>query len=481
MKKDKEIYLPFKQVKELVLKLGLKTSTEWFKWARFSTRPINVPIVIHSVYKREWTNWYDFLGKKKIVFLSYIDSQKIALNNRIKNKRQWFNLVRTHRYNLPLNPDVTYKNKGWINWMVFLNKYRKMEKYHVNHNYFSKWSHNMAYILGFWWADGNITKHNNIFSICQHIKDKYILEVITKEMGSNYPINTWENISIFKISSPQMCKDIKKLGGCPNKSLTTKMPVIPKKYLSDFVRGYFDGDGSIYTYKSCKSHKYRSDFTSGSKKFIYRLLRELRISIPKFKGYISKIIIPAGYKIRNRIIKKETVYYRLRMGTNDTIRLGEFIYCSSPELMLERKYNRFVLAGEINPLYEKNRVLSFKKARKHVHKLNIRIYDEWLKYCKSGKKPFFIPASPALVYKNKGWIDYRDWFGTKKYLSYKEASNYFIKNKIKNSTDWYKICLRKKRPNNIPYEPNEIYKNNGWVDWEHFCKTDHKYHMTGVH
>ena len=38
-------------------------------------------------------------------------------------------------------------------------------KYAVNDDYFKEWSHDMAYILEFWWADGCIYK--NEFSIAQ--------------------------------------------------------------------------------------------------------------------------------------------------------------------------------------------------------------------------------------------------------------------------------------------------------------------------
>jgi len=38
---------------------------------------------------------------------------------------------------------------------------------------------------------------------------------------------------------------------------------------------------------------------------------------------------------------------------------------------------------------------------------------EWREYCKSGKKPINIPASPDKTYKNKGWISWGDFLGKK--------------------------------------------------------------------
>ena len=37
---------------------------------------------------------------------------------------------------------------------------------------------------------------------------------------------------------------------------------------------------------------------------------------------------------------------------------------------------------------------------------------KWKEYCKSDKKPEDIPSNPNLVYKDKGWDGYPDWLGT---------------------------------------------------------------------
>ncbi len=49
-------------------------------------------------------------------------------------------------------------------------------KYTLKEDYFKKWSNNMAYILGFFIADGTITRDLQTVSISQ--KEKYILEEI---------------------------------------------------------------------------------------------------------------------------------------------------------------------------------------------------------------------------------------------------------------------------------------------------------------
>lgn len=54
----------------------------------------------------------------------------------------------------------------------------------------------------------------------------------------------------------------------------------------------------------------------------------------------------------------------------------------------------------------------FTKSRKFVRKLNLACNMKWRDYCKSGKKPDNIPANPNVVYKNKGWKSWGDWPGT---------------------------------------------------------------------
>lgn len=68
-------------------------------------------------------------------------------------------------------------------------------KYRVNEDYFKTWSNNMAYILGFFAADGMVTRDAQLISFSQ--KEKYILEDIKKEMGSNHPITKKEKLNVF--------------------------------------------------------------------------------------------------------------------------------------------------------------------------------------------------------------------------------------------------------------------------------------------
>lgn len=117
----------------------------------------------------------------------------------------------------------------------------------------------------------------------------------------------------------------------------------------------------------------------------------------------------------------------------------------------------------------------FMEARAFVHSLNINSAKEWGNYCKKGLNPKDIPAKPSQTYKEKGWVNWGDWLGTnvvaaglRQYRSFGEARDFVHTLNIKNSAEWWNYCTSGKKPNDIPSNPNSIYKNKGWKgigDW----------------
>jgi hypothetical protein len=100
---------------------------------------------------------------------------------------------------------------------------------------------------------------------------------------------------------------------------------------------------------------------------------------------------------------------------------------------------------------------SFDDARKFVHTLHLSSARQWKKYCKSGNKPIDIPSQPYAVYKNKGWVNWSDWFG-KSFLSYDDAKKDVQKLGLRSHTEWVKFRQSGKRPKNIPSNPSDFYK-----------------------
>jgi intein-encoded DNA endonuclease-like protein len=206
----------------------------------------------------------------------------------------------------------------------------------INKNFFKKWTNDMAYILGFIYADGNIiyTKRNTWFWSLQ-ITDGDILEEIKKVLGSSHVIskkkkhNNQKQSYRFQVGSKDMCADLLKLGLTERKSKTILLPEIPEKYFSNFLRGYFDGDGGVWIGLKNKKIDHRTYtisayFTSGSKDFLVAL-----------KNTLIKYRLVGG-----SLVEKERGF-DLKYSVKDSLILYKIMYNGECSLFLKRKKEKF--------------------------------------------------------------------------------------------------------------------------------------------
>ena len=195
-------------------------------------------------------------------------------------------------------------------------------KYHINQDYFKSWSHNMAYVLGLWFADGCIYG-GKMFDITLHNKDKYILKKVAEELSYEGQLYDYVDRQAARInfSCVVIYNDIINLGGKENKSLDMDFPNIPKEYLSDFIRGYFDGDGCVMR---LKGGRINSAFTSESKKFLDNLHQILKEEAGVEGGSYDPSCVS------------------LKFGKKDSIKIGNYMYKNDPELFLLRKQQKFL-------------------------------------------------------------------------------------------------------------------------------------------
>lgn len=125
--------------------------------------------------------------------------------------------------------------------------------YTINHDFFDVIdTEEKAYWLGFLYADGNVRKHKNQSIIQLKVEDREIIEKFLKSIGSNMPVGeykNWNGADVFgaHITSDKMFEDLCKHGCVPNKSLILEFPkTVPSDLIHHFIRGYFDGDGSVF-------------------------------------------------------------------------------------------------------------------------------------------------------------------------------------------------------------------------------------------
>jgi intein-encoded DNA endonuclease-like protein len=169
------------------------------------------------------------------------------------------------------------------------------------------------------------------YRISFHSNDKEILETIRSILSSSHPIQRRTKFDCWtlEIYSKRLYHQLLFLGGSPNKSKLIAFPEIPSAYVRDFIRGYFDGDGSVFyvRYLSSKDKikrtELRSNFTSGSEKFLISL-REI---LHKTLGLSFRKL---GYYNNNGSIK-------LTYGSKDTKRLLSYMYYPNHSVGLDRK------------------------------------------------------------------------------------------------------------------------------------------------
>ncbi len=233
-------------------------------------------------------------------------------------------------------------------------------KYKVNQNFFKNWNSQMAYILGFTFADGNI----HYVSLSWDLKDDIeLLREINRAMDSDYPIKKRKNSVRLRISNPVILQDIQKLGVTPNKTRTCQFPDIPMVLLRDFIRGFLDGDGWVVTRKA------RTEISVGFSNGSYRFLEGLT---EKFKEVLS--LTTDNLRVRRKVTKKGkvSITYGIEWYSQNAFKIIKFLYDDLKEndLFLQRKYKKQIEAREI---YKE--VLSGSKKYREVekkHKLPMR-------------------------------------------------------------------------------------------------------------
>jgi len=124
-------------------------------------------------------------------------------------------------------------------------------KYVVDHGFFNAIdTEEKAYWLGFIAADGCIKRNTSTLEVTLKRADEEHLYELKRVLKTDAPIRHGAvhgyPTARFVITSPQIATDLARYNVVPGKSLTYDFPEkLPRQYFWAFLRGYFDGDGSI--------------------------------------------------------------------------------------------------------------------------------------------------------------------------------------------------------------------------------------------
>lgn len=225
------------------------------------------------------------------------------------------------------------------------NRKKKM----INENYFEIIdSPEKAYWLGFLLADGTVGSKNDSIGITLKREDRYILEDFAKAIeldpltiydyeANNNVMNKKYPSSELTFTSSIMKNHLSQYNIFPNKT-KCEAPFLELEPLliRHYIRGFFDGDGWISTYKRrpqdrCKNPKTELGFGSSYEMCDY------------LSSHFSKTL---------RISKKEPkkgAIHRIRYCSNSDIKkIGNYLY-SDTDLYLKRKHKKFVNLCRLYP------------------------------------------------------------------------------------------------------------------------------------
>lgn len=238
---------------------------------------------------------------------------------------------------LNISRDCIYD--GLKSWKIDRRSFKEMSHFKANYKFFNKIdSEEKAYWLGFMYADGFIT--SDCIGLALKITDKSHIEKFKIALDSNHSINDYENNSKSKygntkysrllFKSVELTNDLINLGCVNNKSLILKFPSyeqVPQKFIKDFIRGYFDGDGSIVLSKNSINFK-----ICGTKEFLTGVIDELNKNISNYEF---------KYQLYKRKNDNKNNYYLSFGGRLKTLAVVSWMYENS-NIYLDRKYELYL-------------------------------------------------------------------------------------------------------------------------------------------
>lgn len=149
-----------------------------------------------------------------------------------------------------------------------------------------------------------------------HIKDN-VTQGTVKLNGKTFNRCRWI------INNKHIWQQLNSLGCVPQKSLILKFPIISEKLQRHFIRGYFDGDGSLGIYET----KYNP---------------KIQCSLLGTKDMLDKILTLSNIDINLRRDKRHSEYtYEFELVSTKAITFLNYIYKDST-IYLTRKYKKYL-------------------------------------------------------------------------------------------------------------------------------------------
>lgn len=192
-----------------------------------------------------------------------------------------------------------------------------------------EWSPNFAYAIGLITSDGCLSsdgRHIQFVSKDLELVEKFkiALAITNKIFRVARGGETFKKYYRVGLGDKVFYRFLNSIGLTSAKSKTIQSVSVPNEFFADFLRGLFDGDGTIYSYWDTrwpKSFCFKISFASASLNFT-NWLKEKLTNLYGVKG----------------ILHKGKGVWNLEYTKGDSKILSTVMYCQANLLFLERKY-----------------------------------------------------------------------------------------------------------------------------------------------
>jgi len=194
-----------------------------------------------------------------------------------------------------------------------------------------------AYVLGLFYSDGYVCSINNNCGITLHNNDKELLLSLVKLFPFFKLRESHKSALKIECTNKQLKIDLLNNGVYTQKSSLNKdnleIPNLSKELYSHFIRGYFDGDGSVY---SQKLFNIKIEIGGTSFKLITGIIKHL---------YDNGINVNMSCSFKGSGLRTMD-YYKLYTSSYKQSKLfADYIYQNS-NLHLNRKYDKLNIKVE---------------------------------------------------------------------------------------------------------------------------------------
>lgn len=193
----------------------------------------------------------------------------------------------------------------------------------VNENYFEEIENkSKAYWLGLITGDGGI--HKGGVRIKLNKGDKHLLYDFKEDIESTHKITDLDtdNCKQVNITRKKIAEDLKELGLPENKTYKNiSIPDVPKKYMSHYIRGLFDADGSVYKRKRYNGGSFQITGTE-------KLINEVNDIISNLIGHSNKVV-------------RDGNSYELVYGAKDDLEKIYSYFYNNADRWMKRKRTKF--------------------------------------------------------------------------------------------------------------------------------------------